>query len=232
MPASASGVSKTRRAPNCFCKPSVTRKTPPSLPTSSPKTSVRSSSLSATRSPSRSASCIEKSAISQLLEPRARVLACDGRRLLVDEAELLLEARRLERRELLAHALDLVLGVRVDRVEEARVHARSEQSQPGEPERVELAPGGFLLGGAVTRGIVRGCVRTEPVGERLDHGRAAALACPRHRGLSRVVHCDDVVPVDLDARQPVALRPRGDRAAADLRFGGHGDRPAVVLAEE
>src|ERR1035441_10161843 len=36
MPDSASGVSITRASPKSFCRPSVTRKTPPSLPTSSP----------------------------------------------------------------------------------------------------------------------------------------------------------------------------------------------------
>src|SRR5688572_18138517 len=36
MPDSASGVSMTRSSPKSFCSPSVTRKTPPSLPMSSP----------------------------------------------------------------------------------------------------------------------------------------------------------------------------------------------------
>jgi hypothetical protein len=36
MPASAIGVSRTRRAPNSAISPSVTRKVPPNNPTSSP----------------------------------------------------------------------------------------------------------------------------------------------------------------------------------------------------
>src|SRR5690606_28130367 len=43
MPDSARGVSKQRSSPNCWLKPSVIRKTPPSVPTSSPKTTTMSS---------------------------------------------------------------------------------------------------------------------------------------------------------------------------------------------
>jgi hypothetical protein len=43
MPDSANGVSTTRSAPNCFCSPSVTRKTPPLSPTSSPRMTTRES---------------------------------------------------------------------------------------------------------------------------------------------------------------------------------------------
>src|SRR5688572_25382869 len=50
MPASASGVSMTRSAPNCSYKPSVTRKTPPSRPTSSPSTTTSESLVISCRS--------------------------------------------------------------------------------------------------------------------------------------------------------------------------------------
>src|ERR1700730_15758137 len=43
MQDSAKGVSRTRSSPNCPCRPSVARKTPPFLPTSSPSTQTRSS---------------------------------------------------------------------------------------------------------------------------------------------------------------------------------------------
>src|SRR5437660_846507 len=43
MPASASGVSMTRSAPNSSTSPTVARKTPPNLPTSSPSTTTRGS---------------------------------------------------------------------------------------------------------------------------------------------------------------------------------------------
>ena len=41
MPASASGVSKQRSAPNSSCRPAVARNTPPNCPTSSPSTTTR-----------------------------------------------------------------------------------------------------------------------------------------------------------------------------------------------
>jgi len=41
MPASASGVSITRSAPNSSYRPLVARNTPPNLPTSSPSTTTR-----------------------------------------------------------------------------------------------------------------------------------------------------------------------------------------------
>src|SRR5689334_172826 len=52
MPDSASGVSMTRLSPKSFWRPSVTRKTPPSLPTSSPMTSTLGSDSRARRSDS------------------------------------------------------------------------------------------------------------------------------------------------------------------------------------
>src|SRR6478752_1970385 len=51
MPDSASGESMTRSSPKSFCRPSVIRKTPPSLPTSSPITRTFGSSSMALRSP-------------------------------------------------------------------------------------------------------------------------------------------------------------------------------------
>src|SRR3569833_4140114 len=55
MPASASGVSTTRSSPKSFCRPSVIRKTPPSLPMSSPMSTTLASSSIARRSPRLSA---------------------------------------------------------------------------------------------------------------------------------------------------------------------------------
>src|SRR5262245_50577678 len=49
MAASARGVSNTRRSPNSSWRPSVTRNTPPSLPTSSPRTRLRGSSARESR---------------------------------------------------------------------------------------------------------------------------------------------------------------------------------------
>src|SRR5215212_4982832 len=51
MPDSASGLSMTRSSPKSFCRPSVIRKTPPSLPTSSPMIRTLGSSSIALRRP-------------------------------------------------------------------------------------------------------------------------------------------------------------------------------------
>src|SRR5512134_2368071 len=51
MPDSASGVSMTRSSPKSFWRPSVIRKTPPSLPTSSPMTTTLGSFSIAARRP-------------------------------------------------------------------------------------------------------------------------------------------------------------------------------------
>src|SRR5215210_4736298 len=60
MPDSASGESMTRSSPKSFCRPSVIRKTPPSLPTSSPMMRTLGSSSMALRRP--------------MLRPLARVI--------------------------------------------------------------------------------------------------------------------------------------------------------------
>ena len=75
MPLSASGESMTRSSPKSFCSPSVTRKTPPSLPMSSPISTTRSSSSSARRSPRLSArASVTVSVTGGLRAGRARVL--------------------------------------------------------------------------------------------------------------------------------------------------------------
>src|SRR5690349_8003144 len=60
IPDSASGVSMTRSSPKSFCRPSVIRKTPPSLPTSSPMMTTLGSSSIALRRPSFRAFAIVK----------------------------------------------------------------------------------------------------------------------------------------------------------------------------
>src|SRR5687768_8517216 len=99
MPASEIGVSKTRSSPNFACKPSVTRKTPPSLPTSSPYTSSRGSSSIASISARLSAADRVHSPIERLL-----ALACqDGGRLRERPVEHPLGERRLGGRDARSH---------------------------------------------------------------------------------------------------------------------------------
>src|SRR4051794_29869057 len=93
IPDSASGVSMTRSSPKSFCSPSVTRKTPPSLPTSSPMMRTFGSSSSARRKPSLIAFANVSDAMSAL---RSRIGEDEGievrrgfRALLVDQRMLL-----------------------------------------------------------------------------------------------------------------------------------------------
>src|SRR5207253_316094 len=136
IPASASGVSKTRRSPNSVCRPSVTRKTPPSRPTSSPNTSTRSSSPSPARSASRSAPCIVSSVKPVLLEPFAALGERRGRRLLVHERELLLERRRLDRQHPFPQPLDLGGCLALDLVEEAGCPVLALEATSRDDERI------------------------------------------------------------------------------------------------
>src|SRR6187431_1016273 len=62
IPASASGVSTQRSAPNRSCNPAVARNTPPSLPTSSPMTMTESSRSISTWRASLTASTSRRSA--------------------------------------------------------------------------------------------------------------------------------------------------------------------------
>src|SRR3954447_6831424 len=87
MPLSANGVSSTRCSPKSFCSPSVTRKTPPSLPTSSPITSTFWSRSIAARRPSFNAFATVSVAMSRPLE--RRVVGEEGLALRRDQRRLL-----------------------------------------------------------------------------------------------------------------------------------------------
>src|SRR4029450_1051220 len=86
MPASASGVSMTRSSPKSFCSPSVTRNTPPSLPTSSPMIRTLGSASIALRIPMLRPLARVICAISGLLRVLERIqVGAERRTLLVDE---------------------------------------------------------------------------------------------------------------------------------------------------
>src|SRR5215510_3273635 len=86
MPASASGVSMTRSSPKSFCSPSVTRNTPPSLPTSSPMISTLGSASIALRIPMLRPLASVICAISGLLRVLERIeVRAERRALLIDE---------------------------------------------------------------------------------------------------------------------------------------------------
>src|SRR5688500_14233019 len=108
IPASASGVSITRSAPNSSYRPLVARKTPPNLPTSSPRTTTFGSRRISVLSASRTASMMFITGIGRrssvpvgrlgavLAEQPVPLLAQVPRHLLVDLFEHRLERRRTE----------------------------------------------------------------------------------------------------------------------------------------
>src|SRR2546428_6397000 len=98
MPASASGVSITRSAPNSSIRPTVARNTPPNLPTSSPRTTTRGSRRISRRSASLTAWMMFHSGIRNpaLHEELARLVARPHQRARGDEAEAQREAFLLQ----------------------------------------------------------------------------------------------------------------------------------------
>src|SRR3954454_2491656 len=105
MPDSARGESMTRSSPKSFCRPSVIRKTPPSLPTSSPMSRTFGSSSMALRRP--------------MFRPLARVILVD-----LPELSVAMSVRPLEAvevgREAVALGDELVGHLAVDVVEDAQ----------------------------------------------------------------------------------------------------------------
>src|SRR3954447_6321808 len=91
IPLSDSGVSSTRCSPKSLASPSVTRKTPPSLPTSSPITRTFGSSSIAARNPELSALASVIVVISRPSDARAR------KRPFGLERRVVLQVRRLLR---------------------------------------------------------------------------------------------------------------------------------------
>src|SRR6266536_5483200 len=188
MPDSASGVSMTRCSPKSLSRPSVMRKTPPSVPTSSPRRTTLPSASMASRSAVLSALAMVIFAIPSALigdelalEPLQpfELPQQRDRWIGVDVVHQVLERRR---RHLFDRATDpggggvrLALGGAVQLV----------RPQPSLLEEGAVAADGLarhphvqVVGGPVARRVVGGGVGAEPVGHRLDQGRATAFASP------------------------------------------------------
>src|SRR5580692_2128147 len=214
MPASASGVSTTRCSPKSFCSPSVTRKTPPSLPTSSPMIITLGSDSSDLRRPALSA--LER-VIELIGPPPSRRPLRRRRRILTGRPR----TRRARRR-----------GSRAGPRTRGRTGtAGPDRAAPGRRPAVAPPPGLELAREPVPGGVVGGGVGAHPVGERLDQHRALALAGGAQRVLGHGIAGQHVVAVDLDAGEAEAACPLVDRGPA-LALGRRRDRPLVVLAEE
>src|SRR4249920_1043813 len=229
IPASAIGVSNTRSRPNSACRPSVTRKTPPSAPTSSPNTSVRGSAASASRSAAFSAATIVSSAIAEEL----LTLTEQGRRRVGERVvEHLARGRLAERGELGAHVRDPGLRLVVARADERVIdRAGVQKVRSVAVDRVPLAPGRDLGLVPVAGRVVGGRVRADAVRDRLDQRGALARSGTFDRVPRDGVHRQDVVAVDPNPRHAVACRPGRDRRG-ELLVRRDRDRPPVVLAEE
>src|SRR6478736_2090649 len=241
MPDSASGLSMTRSSPKSFCRPSVMRKTPPSLPTSSPMSRTLSSSSMALRRPMLRplASVIFWVLISvgsfERLEVGGEAVALGGDlvgHLAEDVAELVERLGVGQRLAALAEVVAQLLGLGVEVVEELLVDQAVAAQVDLEPlDRVLELPVLELVVEAVAGRIVGRGVRAHPVGVGLDERRAVALARPLQRGLRDGVRRQHVVAVDADAREAEAQRALVERDPG-LTLDRLGDGPLVVLAEE
>ena len=85
---------------------------------------------------------------------------------------------------------------------------------------------------AIARGIIRGRVRADPVGQELEERRA--VTAPRLVGgvADRVVDGEHVVPVDPQRLDAIAHALERDRLGGGLQRARRGDRPLVVLADQ
>src|SRR4051812_5021914 len=195
MPDSASGVSMTRLSPKSFCSPSVTRNTPPSLPTSSPMTRTLGSVSRARRSDSLIAlarAMFLNVTVSAMSLPPVRV----GERrlvggelgpLLVDEGVsvrvCVLEdgevVRILHGTDRFAHsfAQRLALDLQFRKKSLVRVVGGLQVAAKAQ-DRVLGLPGGPLVVVAVAGRVVGGGVGAHAVGERLDQRRPLTGAGP------------------------------------------------------
>ncbi|CAM5726419.1 hypothetical protein STENM223S_01310 [Streptomyces tendae] len=202
MPASASGVSVQRSSPNSLARPSVIRKTPPSVPTSSPMTCTDGSSVMASRN-ARVRACAmvagftATAVMAALLPTRPRpparrepfpLLQQLGRGLGVHMRE---QVHGVQLRVLVhagaqtgGHRLGVLPGADAGLVQQAA----SGQSPLQQGDRV-VRPPGLDLGVAAVAGRVVGVgVGVHAVGDRLDQGRAAARAGAAHRVGEDLVH--------------------------------------------
>src|SRR3712207_1742986 len=172
MPASASGVSTTRASPKSFCRPSVIRKTPPSLPMSSPMSTTLASSSMARRRPRLSALPMVSVSvlISVALRLEARVvghelvpLGRQVRRLLgVDVVEHLARCGVGHLDGAGPDAGGELVGLGLDAVEEGGVGDAAAGEVGLEPgDRVAQLPLLQLAGQPVAGGVVGGGVRAQ-----------------------------------------------------------------------
>ena len=125
-----------------------------------------------------------------------------------------------------------LVGLGLHRVEEVVVGVLvPDQVHPHPLDRVLQLPRLQLVGEPVARRVVGRGVCVHAVGERLDQDRAVAVAALVERPAGHRERREHVVAVDADAGEAVAAGALVERQPG-LAFGGLGDGPLVVLAEE
>src|SRR5262245_25326959 len=249
MPASASGVSMTRSAPNSSYRPLVARNTPPNLPMSSPSTTTRSSRRISSLSASLTAWIMFITGIRLWLLLLQLMMRRFRARRLLQLLELLEEVRRHVREHVGKHGLDGRLSRhRLGRLEGGRDLAANlllqlllqlggHEPAPLQvaleaPDRIVVLP---LLGLAripIHRRIVRRRMGAAPVRDRLDQGGARAAARARKRLVHDRYDGQHVVAVDAYAGQPIGHRLGREGPGRGLALARGRDGPAVVAAEK
>src|SRR5664280_745295 len=239
MPDSASGVSMIRSSPKSFCRFSVTRKTPPSLPMSSPMMTILGSRSMARRRPALMAlpmvifdmSVLSLKARGVSSEPGA--LGLDQRVLLdIDVVKHRQWLRVRHGQAALANLCGELVRLNLDGLEERPVGLEAGRQIGLEPgDRVAQLPNLNLCRDTVLRRVVGGGVRTHPIGEGFDQHRSLPAAGRIQRGLGHGVHGENVVAVHPDTGEAEAAGPLVERDPG-LSLDRLGDGPLVVLAEE
>src|SRR5581483_11625064 len=235
IPASASGVSTQRSGPKRSRRPAVARKTPPARPTSSPMTRTESSRASSVCRASFTASTMKSSAnVASEDPPQLRELALERVRRI--RVRVLEEQRYVGLRlglgggdprphELGRFVPDRLVEVVAENPEPAEIALVAAEALvlPLLLDALEVDVRARIVGGRVRRGAVR---------DSFDERRPAAAARTFDGLARRLVHGEDVAPVDAHARNAVARGLVDERGSVRLRRERRRDRPAVVVAEE
>ena len=102
------------------------------------------------------------------------------------------------------------------------------EEAPHSADRLEALRGRNLLGATIARGIIRGRVIAQAVGQRLDYARAAALARSLERLANHFAHDQHIVAIHLLSGDARGDRLLCQRLRGGLRLYRYRDRPAIV----
>src|ERR1700741_2110995 len=219
MPASPMGVSKQRVRPCFFCKPSVTRKTPPKNPTSSPKVRTLGSRVMVTSSAEFNAwimFMVGTASDSQFLALTAQMPGHVLEYVLEHRfhAGLGFGAQRAERHRFSVGGLNFVVRF-LSRLDVLRIRPFAELGKMAFQALDRIAQRPFLafVRGAIAVGIVARGMAFDAIGVKLDHRRAVIGARAIRGPLCRGIDCEKIVAVDAQTRNAVTYGARSERRA-------------------